>query len=559
MLSVKISETESCRSLFERAIQKEKLPAMACFLEKGSIHPVLFEEKAGGIQSEAGGEVEKLFSKTSGKHRFRILRASRINESPRRGMRVAVLFSGGPSAGGHNVLVGMKHILGLDNTLLGVSGGPRGLLEGNLFPIEEESISAIANTGGFDFLGSDRTKIKTQQEMQTVARICAGHKLDAVVIIGGDDSNTNAALLAEHLIDQGVQVIGVPKTIDGDLQAGAFLPISFGFDTATKIYAEMVGNILQDTPSSRKYWHFVKLMGRSASHVTLEVALQTKPAMALISEEIEEQKSSLKEIVDTVAQVVIRRSRGKINHGVVLVPEGLIEFIPEIRRMIEEIDEIIITPEAVPIDGPFSETERKIKELLSSETRSLFLSLPEYVRKMMLSERDSHGNLQVSLIPTERLLVDMVRERIAKIDPSVPFKTHCHFFGYEGRCGAPSRFDAMYTYNLGLTAGSMVLAGMTGYMASVSDFSTGGGALALPLSGLIHMEKRHGKKSPVIAKALVRTDSPAFRYFAERREIWREKDVFSSPGPRQWWGPSANQLPFSVALDQGYGDWTFTV
>lgn len=355
----------------------------------------------------------------------------------------------------------------------------------------------------------------------------------------------------------GVQVIGVPKTIDGDLQIGGMLPISFGFDTATKIYAEMVGNILQDTPSSRKYWHFIKLMGRAASHVALEVALQTKPAVSLISEEVAEQKMSLKEIVDVVAQAVITRAQKKINHGVVLVPEGLIEFIPEMNALLAELNEKIAESETELAALDSSKKREFLIKKLAPANAVLFMSLPGYIVDMLMADRDSHGNLQVSLIPTEKLIIDMTRERIKELAPEVKFSTQNHFFGYEGRCGAPTLFDAAYTFNLGLTAGSLICAGKTGYMASISDLDKGGRPLAIPLTGLLNIERRHGQDEMVIEKALVKTDSPAFTYFESRRTAWAADDLFASPGPRQLWGPAAIQMPMTVALNRGYQSLAF--
>ena len=318
-----------------------------------------------------------------------------------------------------------------------MKAGPQGLIQGDLFPISEEDTDRILNTGGFDFLGSDRTKIKTEAQFRAVESTCDKYHLDAIVVVGGDDSNTNAALLAERLYSHKVQVLGVPKTIDGDLQVGRHLPISFGFDTATKIYAEMVGNILQDTPSSRKYWHFVKLMGRSASHVTLEVALQVKPALTFISEDITENNLSLATLIRSAAETIIQRAKKGLHYGVVLIPEGVIEFIPEMTALISELNDQVAGRDDDFDSLNFAAKKRRIEGTLTGETKALFLSLPEYIQEMLLHKRDSHGNLQVSLIPTEKLFIDMISATIKEIDASVPFKTLSHFFGYEGRCGAP--------------------------------------------------------------------------------------------------------------------------
>ena len=353
--------------------------------------------------------------------------------------------------------------------------------------------------------------------------------------------------------------IGVPKTIDGDLQVGDLLAISFGFDTATRIYSEMVGNILQDTSSSLKYWHFVKLMGRSASHVALEVALQTKPAITLISEEIAARKMSLATIIDGIARVIIERSHKGMNYGVVLAPEGLIEFIPEMNALIAELNDVLAHNAAEFAALSADARPVFIESRLSPDNAHLLASLPHYIVNMLLAERDSHGNLQVSLIPTEQLLIDMAKKRVRELDPAVPFAAHNHFLGYEGRCGAPTLFDAAYTYNLGLTAGSLILDGRTGYMATVTGLTSGGTPQAIPLTGLLNIERRHGQDEFVIEKALVKMDSPAMQYFVSRRDDWAAGDLFASPGPRQFWGPTTHQQPISVALNSGADSLMFRI
>lgn len=550
---------ESHHSLFEKEIRKLETPVAKVFLKSGKIHPASFGKKGEKLESKNASETAKAFPQVVGQSGNLILHSSGLNENPPSGKRVAVLFSGGPASGGHNVVYGLRQVLGDKNTLLGVKAGPKGLIEGNLFEISMESVEAIKNTGGFDFLGSDRTKIKTDEQFAAVKKTCKDHKLDAIVVIGGDDSNTNAAVLAEKLFADKVQVIGVPKTIDGDLQAGKYLPISFGFDTATRIYAEMVGNILQDTPSSRKYWHFVKLMGRAASHVALEVALQVKPAVCLISEEIAEKKMPLADIIDSIAKIVVARAKKGINHGVVVTPEGLIEFIPEMNALLVEMNEVVAHGEKELASLSGEKKRDWMKGKLAGANQKLFGSLPDYIQDMLLLDRDSHGNLQVSLIPTERLLIDMTAARVKELDPAVKFSTLNHFFGYEGRCGAPSLFDAAFTLNLGLAAGSLILEGKTGYMASMTGFDKGGEILAVPLTGLINVERRHGKDEMVIEKALVKTSASAFQYFESRRGDWANADLFASPGPRQLWGPVAKQLPISVALNQGYPGLEFSL
>ncbi len=559
MLSSELRKMEKGNSIFEINIRKLAVPVCKSFLnKKGQISPVTFAPETKKISTKDSSEVAARFPKVAGLCGNRLMSAQGAQPKPARDKRVAVLFSGGPAAGGHNVIAGLKKVLGKNNQLFGVKAGPKGLLEGNLFEITDNAVQRITNTGGFDFLGSDRTKIKTPEQFEAVRKTCKDFRLDAVVIVGGDDSNTNAVFLAEYLFDEGVQVIGVPKTIDGDLQAGKLLPISFGFDTATKIYAEMVGNILQDTPSSRKYWHFIKLMGRAASHVALEVALQTRAAVTLISEEVAEKKSSLQEIVDEIARIVVKRAQNKINHGVVVVPEGLIEFIPEMTGMIAALNDVMGSRQGLDTLS-LGQRRELIKAKLEAANLALYSSLPGFIQDMLLLDRDSHGNLPVSQIPTERLLIEMVAGRVKELDPKVKFSTNNHFFGYEGRCGAPSLFDAAFTYNLGLTAGSLVLDSRTGYMASITDFHKGGRALAIPLTGLLNIERRQGKEEIVIEKALVRTDSPAFRFFKSRRQAWAEADCFTSPGPRQFWGPTSKQVPILIALNQGYPDLKFNI
>lgn len=526
-----ITQTESNNSAFEAEINQRDL--RAC-------HDGPIGFAAGSTFSELSDTVQAAFPNTLSAHNNKLLTFDPTNPPTATGKRIAVLFSGGPAAGGHNILVGIFNALGTENTLLGVKRGPRGLIESDLFEIDATHIQSITNLGGFDFLGTDRTKIKTVDQFAAVKNTVKTNQLDGIVVVGGDDSNTNAALLAEELSELNCCVIGVPKTIDGDLQVGSHLPISFGFDTATKIYSEMVGNILQDTRSSLKYWHFVKLMGRSASQVTLEVALQTKPAVTLISEEVQEKNMALADIVDQICEVVKKRADQGITHGVVLVPEGLIEFIPEFTPMIQELNDSLAAGST---------------KLKTPAYQALFDSLPDDIKSQLLQDRDAHGNLQVSLIQTEKLLIDLVKEKLAK--ESVKFGAHAHFFGYEGRCGTPTLFDAWYCFNLGLIAGSLIRGNHSGYMAALTDLDQGGTPVAIPLAGLITAERRDGKDTLVIEKALVKLDSPAFRYFASRREHWANSDQFSSPGPRQFWGPTAEQLSFTVALNQHYSSYLF--
>ncbi len=554
-LAEQLKKMEAHNSLFESALRELPLPVCAAFGSASQPQAASFAKTERVLRTKDGEAVAKNFQNSVQASGNVVLSSSGNIGQAAQGKRVAVLFSGGPASGGHNVVCGIKRVLGKGNTLFGVKPGPKGLLLGNLFEITDADVDTIINTGGFDFLGTDRTKIKTDEQLAQVKATCIRHNLDAIVVIGGDDSNTNAAVLAEFLFKNvkadgsGVQVIGVPKTIDGDLQIGDLLPISFGFDTATKIYSEIVGNIVQDTRSSLKYWHFIKLMGRSASHVTMEVALQTKPAVTIISEEVAAKKQSLSAIVEVIAEAVVLRSKKGMNYGAVLIPEGLIEFIPEMNALIAELNDVLAYNGPEFAECYDADKTAYLQTKLSSANSALLGSLPDYVVKMLYADRDSHGNLQVSLITTEHLLVDMVKARIRQIDPKIPFSAHCHFLGYEGRCGAPTLFDAAYTYNLGLTAGSLVLDGRTGYMATVTGLTTGGTPKAIPLTGLLDIEHRQGKEEFVIEKALVKMDSPAMGYFISRRADWAADDCFASPGPRQLWGPASHQQPISVALN----------
>lgn len=578
-LRSELNSFEESNSPFEQDLRRQPLLTCDAFVFNQQVIAASFEPVK-SVVDQLDDDVAKVFPILSRKEQDQIL-APQGPLTGVKGKRVAVLFSGGPAAGGNNVIVGIKKALGKDNTLLGVKAGPKGLIEGDLFEISDSRINRIINLGGFDFLGSDRTKIKSDAQFEGVKNTVKKFRLDGIVVIGGDDSNTNAAFLAEALAPIGCQVIGVPKTIDGDLQVADLLPISFGFDTATKVYSELVGNILQDTPSSRKYWHFIKLMGRSASHVALEVALQTRPTVTLISEEVQEKNRSLGYIVRYLAEAIVFRSCKGMSYGVVVIPEGLIEFIPEIRQLIVILETFVADHENAM--GRLSRDQKLeyVNNHIEESFKELWGSLPKNIQAMLLLDRDSHGNLQVSQIPTERLLIDMVSAEIKRIRDSgaidfhheefslsaseksgmskVDFKWNAHFFGYEGRCGAPTMFDATFTYNLGLTAGSLILDGKTGFMAGLTQLDSGAKPVAIPLTSLIKKESRQGQDVFVIEKALVKLDSNAFQYFQDCRGRWVKGDLFASPGPRQMWGPMANYIPILVALNQGYSSLKFNM
>ena len=555
---------EKHHSSFENFVRTLPVPILKEFIKGSSLQAVGFKKSNQVLTTKDVTAITKEFPLSIEKSENKILVTDGVLNI--KDKRIAVLFSGGPASGGHNVVVGIKKALGEHNTLLATKAGPKGLLAGEFFEITDEMVASICNTGGFDFMGSDRTKIKTEEQFSQVKEVVTKHKIDTVIIVGGDDSNTNAAVLAELLAPLGVTVIGVPKTIDGDLQLGDLLPISFGFDTATKIYAEMVGNILQDTASSLKYWHFVKIMGRAASHVALETSLQTRPAYTIISEEILEKKMSLAQVIDDIASVIKLRADKGINHGLVLIPEGFIEFIPEMQVLLAEMDEIMGHNLDKIATMDIITKKEFIMSNLNAQTKALYQELPDSIQDMLLLERDSHGNLPLSQIPTETLVIEMVKARIAKLQvnaskdtlfSSYKFNALNHFFGYEGRCGAPTLFDAAYCLNLGLVAGSLALGGHTGYMAAITDLQNGGVAQAIPLTGLLNIERRHGQDEFVIEKALVKLDSPAFEFFVSRRKQWSESDCFTSPGPRQLMGPVAKMLPITVALNRNYENLSF--
>ncbi|HAA03391.1 MAG TPA: diphosphate--fructose-6-phosphate 1-phosphotransferase [Syntrophobacteraceae bacterium] len=582
-LTAKVARTEGKHSPFEDAVRTLPIPVCSVFFDtQQRLAQAAFQ--ATDIAVAGGKRQESLaaFPLTRACNQEAVLEAIPGDFATKpSGKRVAVLFSGGPAPGGHNVLVGLKAILGDGNVLLGAKRGTKGLFSGDFVEITANDAHAIFNTGGFDFLGTDRTKVKTPEQFASVKETIVKHQLDGLIIVGGDDSNTNAAFIAEYLLREKVAccVVGVPKTIDGDLAIGSLLPTSFGFDTATKVYAQLVGNLNKDSASAIKYWHFVKLMGRTASKITLEVALQTKPAAALISEEIYEKGMSLDQVVDHLVQIITERRLKGINYGVVLVPEGLVEFIPEMRQLIQELNKVLAEYDRDIRDLPTLKNKQEfIYPVLSPASAQLMASLPEDIQEMLILERGDHGNVKVSQIETEKLLIEKVRYKLSqmkrhtdryfgsgegKIDipevqieafKAVTFATQAHFLGYEGRCATPSTLDRAITFSLGMAAGSLVLAGKTGYMAAITDFDRGGRILALPLSGLITSELRKGKPELVIEKSLVDLASPAFRFFVEHRDRWAKEDLFSSPGPSQYWGPTCNQVPISVAFNQGYMD-----
>ena len=471
------------------------------------------------------------------------------NEKLSRELKAGVILSGGQAPGGHNVIAGLFDGLKKGNPaskLYGFLGGPSGLIENKTVELTSEIIDEYRNTGGFDIIGSGRTKIETPEQFASSLETAGKLKLDAVVIIGGDDSNTNAALLAEYFLDKGasIQVIGCPKTIDGDLK-NEHIETSFGFDTACKTYSELIGNILRDTNSAKKYWHFIKLMGRAASHIALECALQTHPNICFISEEVEEKKISLNQIVEEICTSVIRRSNNRENFGVVLIPEGLVEFIPEMKKLIGELNDLMAKySEDFAKLNSFIDQLYWLSKVLSEDTYRLLQSLSPEIARQLLMDRDPHGNVQVSRIETEKLLMGMVEKRLAKLKEEGvymgKFSALGHFFGYEGRCAFPSNFDADYCYSLGFGAFLLIASGLSGYISSVKNLVAPANewiAGGVPLTMMMNLEQRHGSKKPVIKKALVDLNGAPYRSFDKNRDTWAIKTSYHFPGAIQYFGP----------------------
>ena len=495
-------------------------------------------------------QIRNLFKNTYGKPVVTFKNSISMSVSEPR--NVGVILSGGQAPGGHNVIAGLYDALKQANSankLYGFLGGPSGIIDGKYVEFTDEFIDSYRNTGGFDIIGSGRTKLETEEQFQKSWEVCKKLNIKAVVIIGGDDSNTNAALLAEWFVknNAGIQVIGCPKTIDGDLKNDQ-IEISFGFDTATKTYAELIGNIQRDANSAKKYWHFIKIMGRSASHVALEAALQTQPNITLISEEVEARKMSLEQIVNYMCDIIVRRADKGKNFGIAIIPEGLIEFIPEMKSMIANLNDIMAALETDP-DFVNATTIREkfdiVENRLNPENAKVYNSLPVLIKSQLLADRDPHGNVQVSKIETEKLLIEMIETRLDELksqgDYIGKFSAQSHFFGYEGRCAFPSNFDADYCYSLGFNAFALINFGLTGYLSSIRNLTKpadewiAGGA---PLTMMMNMEKRHGEMKPVIQKALVELDGPVFKQLEENREDWAMNDRYLFPGAIQYFGPS---------------------
>ncbi|WP_071441787.1 diphosphate--fructose-6-phosphate 1-phosphotransferase [Traorella massiliensis] len=509
-------------------------------------------------------KIKALFPNTYGKKEITFEKGKNTSEAKKQ--VVGVILSGGQAPGGHNVICGLYDALKAtnpENILYGFKNGPIGLIEDDYLIFDDEYINEYRNTGGFDIIGSGRTKLETNEQFAIVAEVCKKHGITAIVIIGGDDSNTNAAVLAEYFAahNTGVQVIGCPKTIDGDLK-NEDIECSFGFDTATKTYSEIIGNIERDANSAKKYWHFVKVMGRSASHVALECALETQPNICLISEEVAEKKMSLSQIADYIADSVEKRAAKGMNFGVAIIPEGVVEFVPEFSVLIHEINELLAGSKADAFNAlpTWDDKYAFIEKGLTKESMEVFAILPVSIQQQLFLERDPHGNVQVSLIESEKLFSALVKDKLEERKKAGTYKgkfsTLHHFLGYEGRCAFPSNFDADYCYSLGYNAFMLIQYGYNGYLSKVSNLSKPASewvAGGMPITKMMNIERRHGEDKPVIKKALVELEGKPFKYFEAHREEWAENTCFVYPGAIQYYGPAevCDITTKTLALEKG--------
>ena len=536
-----------------------KLPGML----RNGIADICVKEGA-ETQSVADQEkIKALFPNTYGKKEITFQKGQNTSEAKKQ--IVGVILSGGQAPGGHNVVCGLYDALkatNKENELYGFKGGPSGLIEDNYIVLTDEYVDQFRNTGGFDIIGSGRTKLETNEQFAIAAEVCKKHGITAIVIIGGDDSNTNAGILAEYFAahNTGVQVIGCPKTIDGDLK-NEDIECSFGFDTATKTYSEIIGNIARDCNSAKKYWHFIKVMGRSASHVALECALETQPNICLISEEVAAKKMSLSAIADYIADSVEARAAKGMNFGIAVIPEGVVEFVPEFSVLIQEINELLAGSKADEFNAlPSWEAKYAfIEKGLTKESMEVFAILPQAIQQQLFLERDPHGNVQVSLIESEKLFSALVADKLAARKAAGTYKgkfsTLHHFLGYEGRCAFPSNFDSDYCYSLGYNAFMLIQYGYNGYLSKVSNLSAPAAewvAGGMPITKMMNIERRHGEDKPVIKKALVELDGAPFKYFEANREKWALETCFKYPGAIQYYGPTevCDITTVTLALEQ---------
>ncbi len=537
-----------------------KLPGML----RGGISEICVKDGAATESVADQDKIKALFPNTYGKNEITFVKGSNTSEAKKQ--VVGVILSGGQAPGGHNVVCGLYDAIKAtdkNNVLLGFKGGPSGLIEDDFIELDDEYIDAYRNTGGFDIIGSGRTKLETEDQFKIVTEVAKKHGLTAIVIIGGDDSNTNAAVLAEYMAahNTGVQVIGCPKTIDGDLK-NEDIEASFGFDTATKTYSELIGNIERDANSAKKYWHFIKVMGRSASHVALECALETQPNICLIGEEVAAKKMSLAQITNYIADAVEKRGNNGENFGVAIIPEGIVEFVPEFSALIAEINELLAGKKTEEFNAlpDWNAKYEFIKKGLTADSFAVFDILPQGIQQQLFLERDPHGNVQVSLIESEKLFSEMVKNELAKRKEAGTYKgkfgSQHHFFGYEGRCAFPSNFDADYCYSLGYNAFMLIQYGYTGYLSKVSNLSKPAeewNAGGMPITKMMNIERRNGEDKPVIRKALVELDGAPFKYFCEHRDEWAVKTCFTYPGAIQYYGPAevCDITTRTLALEKG--------
>ena len=537
-----------------------KLPGML----RNGISEICVKEGAETASVADQDKIKALFPNTYGKKEITFEKGQ--NTAAAKKQVVGVILSGGQAPGGHNVITGLYDALkatNKDNELLGFKGGPDGLLNNDYVTFDDAFIDAYRNTGGFDIIGSGRTKLETKEQFAIVADNAKKNGLTAIVIIGGDDSNTNAATLAEYMAanNTGIQVIGCPKTIDGDLK-NEDIEASFGFDTATKTYSEVIGNIERDANSAKKYWHFVKVMGRSASHVALECALETQPNICLIGEEVKAKKMSLAQIAGQIADSVEKRAANGDNFGVAIIPEGIVEFVPEFSVLIAEINELLAGSKTEEFNAlpDWAAKYAFIESGLTKESMAVFAMLPQFVQQQLFLERDPHGNVQVSLIESEKLFSALVKDELEKRKATGTYKGKFsalhHFFGYEGRCAFPSNFDADYCYSLGYNAFMLISYGYTGYLSKVSNLSKPADewvAGGMPITKMMNMERRNGEDKPVIRKALVELDGAPFKYFEAHRDAWAVETAFTYPGAIQYYGPSevCDLTTRTLALEKG--------
>lgn len=523
-----------------RATYQPKLPAAL-------LGNVVLKEGAATESVADQADIKELFPNTYGMPLI-TFEQGEAKEYPVVG--VGVILSGGQAPGGHNVIAGLYDglkKLNPNNKLYGFLGGPSGLVDHEYIELTKEIVDEYRNTGGFDIIGSGRTKLEETEQYDKGEAICKQLGINAIVVIGGDDSNTNACVLAEYYKQKGsgIQVIGCPKTIDGDLK-NEMIETSFGFDTACKVYSELIGNIQRDANSAKKYWHFIRLMGRSASHITLECALQSQPNICIVSEEVEAKGMTLNDVVEDIVRVIVNRANHGLNFGTILIPEGLIEFMPAMKKLIGELNDLLAHNDDFNALNGDEEKREYVKSMLSADSCEVYRSLPKAIARQLTLDRDPHGNVQVSLIETEKLLIEMVAKRLVQLKAEGKFKGKFaainHFFGYEGRCAIPSNFDADYTYSLGYTASVLISEGKTGYMSSVRNLTAPAAewiAGGVPITMMMNMERRHGKMKPVIQKALVLLDGAPFKFFAANREDWAdEKQSYVYPGPVQYYGPT---------------------